>query len=134
MRISWEVFLAKENIKKTAFVTFFLTIVLIVVLFLLGIYWMLFSFLIFFFTLNTYFLPIEYTIDKEKVYIKKWFLKASTDTKRFKRYILLKNGFLLTPFKKDTFLNNFRGIHLIVPQEKRKEVEVFLKDVLKLSP
>jgi len=116
--ISWTIHKAKETPIKTLIVSFFLLAVLLFFLFFYGLLWTLIAILVFFISLNNYFLPIYYTLTEKSIIIDKKIFKFQREWKDFRRYYLTSNGIVLSPFSKKNFLDNFRGLHLLLPKEK----------------
>jgi len=80
-------------------------------------FWVVLGFLFLFASLNSFFLPTVYVLDQNSVTIKKLYYTNRRQFKEFRRYYSGKNGILLSPFAKRTFLNNFRGLFLYFPPE-----------------
>lgn len=116
--ISWKIHKAKENQTKTMIVSFFLIVVLIFFLLFYGLLWMLIAILIFFISLNNYFLPITYRITDKSIVIDKKIFKYEREWQIFRKYHLTGNGLVLSPFSRKNFLDNFRGIHIFLPKDK----------------
>ena len=125
--ISWTIHKAKETPTKTLIVSFFLLAVLLFFLFFYGLLWTLIAILVFFISLNNYFLPIYYTLTEKSIIIDKKIFKFQREWKDFRRYYLTSNGIVLSPFSKKNFLDNFRGLHLLLPKEKN-EIINFIKN------
>lgn len=111
--IKWEVLPARKNPKKAIFFVFFLIFITLLFGFSFGIFWGIFAFLILFFTNATFFTKTEYEIDDRKIVVKKFFYKIEKDWEWVKRIEVDKNGIFLSPFKKKSWLDPFRGIFLL---------------------
>ena len=123
--MNWSVHPAKKNIKKTFVVLIFIVFFTFVIGFVYGIFWSILGLLILFFSLHSYFFPTRYEIDGEKITVKNIFGVQKRLLNEFKKVYKGKNGILLSPFRRKTFLNNFRGIFLLMPDE-RGPIEDFL--------
>ncbi len=123
-RLCWRVFLAKEHPIKTAIVGIFLFFLSIFILKVFGTFFLFVSLLVLFGTLNPYFVPISYEFTEEEIVVKKFYYTLRRPWKEFKRVELLKNGILLSPFKKRGFLDNFRGIHILFPKDKKLQLKI----------
>ncbi len=128
-QISWEIHLAKRHPLKTTVVSFILIAFLILTYLLYGPLWLFFTLIVFFITLNPYFLPHTYTLDKEGILIDKRIYKTRRRWKEFRRFYLTKNGLVLSTFHKRNFLDNFRGLHILLPPDSEKVIE-FIRDRL----
>jgi hypothetical protein len=82
--------------------------------------WALIAILIFFISLNNYFLPITYTLTDEAIIIDKKIFKFQREWQIFRKYYLTGNGLVLSPFSKRNFLDNFRGLHILLPKDRDK--------------
>jgi MFS superfamily sulfate permease-like transporter len=122
----WTVHPAKRNLTKTVLTAFFITLFLVVVGVFYGIFWSLFGFIVLFVSLHSYFFPTSYAVDDEEVVIKNIFMTQKRKLNEFRKVYVGKNGTLLSPFKRKTFLNQFRGVFLLLP-EQRNEVLEFLR-------
>ncbi len=65
--------------------------------------------------LHTYFLPITYTFSSEGVTVDKRVFKYTYPWDQFRRYFRTTGGLVLSPFSRRTFLDSFRGVHLLLP-------------------
>ena len=115
-KIKYEIFHFKDNIKKSILVSLFLFFFLTILLIFWGFLWFLFTFLLFFVTLNNYFFKITYQLDEEGITIEKIFFKNYRQWKEFKKILYTQNGLVLSPFPYKTYLDNFRGIHIFLPK------------------
>jgi hypothetical protein len=127
-KIKYEIFHFKNNFKKSIFVSIFLFSLLIILLLFWGFLWFLLALLLFWATLNNYFFKITYQLDEEGITIKKIFLKNYRQWKEFKKILYTQNGLVLSPFPYKTYLDNFRGLHIFLPQNPiiRKAVVDFI--------
>lgn len=73
--------------------------------------------IVLFAALHTYFLPITFTFDKDGVTVDKRLFSYKYPWSRFRRYFRTTGGVVLSPFARRTFLDNFRGVHLLLPQD-----------------
>ncbi|MBN2380783.1 hypothetical protein JXM67_13370 [candidate division WOR-3 bacterium] len=149
--IDWRVFLAPEHPWKTSIIA----IVLAGVVFMVGyfVYDLLpksdsslrilpsilagfLTFLLFFGSFNNYFIPISYHMDREEIVIKKFYFKDHRPWKMFRRFFLTRSGVVLSTFAtRKKFLDNFRGVQLLLPtdKEKRKKVLDFISSKVPLD-
>ncbi|MEO0122676.1 MAG: hypothetical protein ABIL69_01555 [candidate division WOR-3 bacterium] len=124
--MKWQVHPAKKNITKTILSTAFIIIFLSLIAIFYNLYWALLGLIFLIASLNSYYFPTTYEITDEEVIVKTIFSTNKRKLKEFKKYYIGKNGILLSPFTHKTFLNNFRGIFLLLPEE-RNEIINFIK-------
>ena len=79
-----------------------------------------------FVSLHSYFFPTSYNVDDKEVTIKNIFMTQKRMLAEFRKVYVGKNGMLLSPFRRKTFLNQFRGVFLLMP-EQRNEVLEFIR-------
>ncbi len=122
-KISWQVFPAREYPKKTVGAAVFLVALHVFIFIFYGPFWTIFALAVFFLALNSYFFPSSYILDNEGVLIVRWYSKHGRKWNEFRRVIFAKNGVVLSPFSRKTFLDNFRGIHLLLPKDRQPILE-----------
>ncbi|MEO0091863.1 MAG: hypothetical protein ABIK61_04035 [candidate division WOR-3 bacterium] len=127
MSITWQVHRAKETPKKTILVSVILGIFIIFLILFYGFYWALFAAIILFASLNAYFLPTTYTLTDNEIIVDKKLFRNKLEWNRFRKYYITSTGIVLSPFTKKNFLDNFRGIHLLLPKENNAEIIEFIK-------
>ncbi|MEO0083027.1 MAG: hypothetical protein ABIK33_01380 [candidate division WOR-3 bacterium] len=134
MNISWQVHRAKETPKKTLMVLLILGVFIIFLIIFYGLFWALFAAIVLFASLNAYFLPTTYTLTDNEIIVDKGLFKNKLEWARFRKYYLTTNGIVLSPFAKRNFLDNFRGIHLLLPKENTEPIINFIKNKLEPKP
>ncbi len=92
-----------------------------------GLFWAIFSILILFVSLGSFFIPTEYRIDEQGIRVKRFIYSYYRPLSEFRRIYILKNGVLFSPFSRPTFLNNFRGLFLLFPKDREGIVEYLKK-------
>ena len=127
--MTWSVHHAIEHRTKTILSLVFIFSFLVFVLISYGFFWTIFGFIILFFSLHSYYFPTHYELTKQEVVIKNIFTTQHRKLHEFKMLYPGKNGVLLSPFKRKTFLNQFRGIFLFLPSE-HAEIINFLKEII----
>ncbi len=130
MSITWQVHRAKEFPQKTLWVSIGLGLFLVFLIVFYGLAWALLAALILFTSLNAYFLPTKYTLTDTDILIDKKLFKNKLEWSRFRKYYITKTGIVLSPFQKHNFLDNFRGIHLLLPKDNQEEIINFIKNKL----
>jgi hypothetical protein len=118
--LSWTVHRAKETPTKTIVASVF---ILAFVAFswaafgpMLGVLAMVVLFL----ALNTYFLPITYTFTDKGIEVDKRMFTARHEWKQFRRWFRTSGGIVISPFSRKNYLDNFRGVHLLLPADAGK--------------
>jgi hypothetical protein len=149
--IRWRVFLAPEHPWKTAIILILLAGIILALgkyvydivpggtparilpAILAGIL----VFLLFFGSFNTYFIPINYHLTHEEIVIKKFYHTDRRAWKTFRRFFLTQSGVVLSTFlTRKRFLDNFRGVQLMLPTDKKESKKVldFIQAKLPLDP
>lgn len=130
--MKWSVHPAKDNYKKTIVSLIFIIGFLTFIAIFYGIFWGFLGFVILFVSLYSYFFPSHYEIDDECVTIKNMFITQRRNLTEFKKVYQGKNGILLSPFKRKTILNQFRGVFLLLPKD-RTEIEKYVRELIEKS-
>jgi hypothetical protein len=131
--ISWTVHLAKEHPRKTIWVLIFLLFCSGVFILLYGVLLTVVAWMFLFITLNSYFLPTKYILTEKEVIVDKKIVTNRLPWTHFRRYDVTTNGIVLSPFSRRNFLDNFRGVHLILPKTNQEEILAFIKRKLDKS-
>ena len=127
--ITWSVHPASRDRRKFLFslVAFLLTLVL---LYLAGgVFWTVFGAFVLFVALYPFYFKTEYTADSNGITVKRFLYKKTRKWSEFRRIKEYVNGILLSPYQKDTFLENFRGEFLLVSPEDKERVLFYLKEL-----
>jgi hypothetical protein len=118
--LSWTVHRAKETPGRTAVVSAF-------ILAFVGFSWAVFgpmlgilAVMVLFLALNTYFLPVTYTLTDKGFEVDKRIFTARYEWKQFRRWFRTSGGIVISPFSRKSYLDNFRGVHLMLPAEERR--------------
>jgi hypothetical protein len=130
MAITWQVHRAKEHPKKTLYVSIFIAAFIIFLIIFYGPFWAILALLVLFLSLNAYFLPTTYTLTDNEIIVDKKLFNNKLEWSRFRKYYVTTTGIVLSPFTKRNFLDNFRGIHLLLPKENSEEIISFIKNKL----
>ncbi len=125
--MTWRVHPANENLTKTIVSLIFVAIFLLLIGIIYGFFWSLLGAIFLFISLYSYYFPTVYEITDEEVIIKTIFTTNKRKLAEFKKAYFGKNGILLSPFKHKTFLNNFRGVFLLLPEDRGKIVDFIKK-------
>jgi MFS superfamily sulfate permease-like transporter len=127
--MKWIVHPAKRDLTKTILSGVFVTLFLIIVGVFYGLFWSIFGFIVLLVSVHSYFFPTAYEITDEEVIIKNVFMTQKRKISEFRRVYPGKNGVLLSPFRRKTVLNQFRGVFMLLPEE-RDEVLGLLRDCI----
>jgi len=96
-----------------------------------GSFWGIFSLIVIALVLLPFYTKTVYRIEKGKIYVKKPFYVLEKDLSYYKKVVKDKYGLFLSPFKKNSPLENFRGLFLQVDDENLKdELYAYLKGVV----
>jgi hypothetical protein len=149
--IRWRVFLAPEHPWKTVIILILLAGIILVIgkyvydivpgetpaRILPSILAGILVFLLFFGSFNPYFISINYHLTREEIVIKKFYHTDRRVWKTFRRFFLTRSGVVLSTFlTRKRFLDNFRGVQLLLPTDtdERKKVLNFIEARLPLDP
>ena len=132
--LTWQVHRAKENPKKTLYVSIILGLFIITITVFYDLPWTVLSLIVLFASLNAYFIPTTYTITDSEIIVDKKLFKNKLEWSRFRKYYITTTGIVLSPFTKRNFLDNFRGVHLLLPKENSEEIINFIKNKLDPAP
>jgi hypothetical protein len=116
--LTWEVWRAKDNPRRTTLaVAFILLTLLIVELVYHDIFLVMLAILVLGLALNSYFLPTTYTFDQNGIKTDKRFYQYTRRWSEFRSFIRTTGGVVVSPFSSWTYLDNFRGVHLLLPKD-----------------
>ena len=127
--MKWSVHPARENIAKTVVSLFFIFAFLVYVSIFFGIVFAVVGFIILFVSLHSYYFPTQYELTDTEIIVTKFFGTQRRMLNEFRMVYEGKNGILLSPFRRKTFLNQFRGIFVLVPRERVRIVEYVRKRI-----
>jgi hypothetical protein len=115
--LTWTVHRARETPAKTVVVSVF-------ILAFVGFSWVMsgpmlgmLAVVVLFLALNTYFLPITYLLTDKGIEIDKRLFTARYEWKQFRRWFRTTGGIVISPFSRRNYLDNFRGVHLLLPAD-----------------
>jgi hypothetical protein len=118
--LSWTVHRARETPIRTAAAAVF-------ILAFVAFSWAVFgpmlgslAVVVLFLALNTYFLPVTYTFTDKGIEVDKRLFTARYEWKQFRRWFRTTGGIVISPFSRKNYLDNFRGVHLMLPSAKVK--------------
>jgi hypothetical protein len=125
--MKWFVHPAKDNMTKAVLVALFVVAFVVYIGIFIGVFWALFGFIVLFLSSYSFYFPTYYEITEDSIIIKGIFARQQRSLKEFKKILEGKNGVLLSPFRRKTFLNRFRGVFLFLPP-KRQEILGLLRE------
>ena len=125
--VSWTVHRARETPVRTAVAASFLVFFLAVTFWQFGLLLFLVALVVLSLALHTYFLPVTYVFNQVGVTVDKRVFKYTYPWDRFRRYFRTSGGVVLSPFTRRTFLDNFRGVHLLLPADSEPVIDYLEK-------
>lgn len=128
---TWVVFPLTQNWKKSACLICFLLVLCVAVYFSFkSIFYLLFSVIVLFGSLSSFFLPVRYEFHTDHFEIHTLLRTISKEWKEFRSFYVDKNGVLLSPFDKPSRLENFRGIYVRFGRAEQDEIIRFVEQHL----
>jgi hypothetical protein len=115
--LNWQVHRARARPRRTVTVLALIAGFLVMTALYFGPLMVLLAAVVFFAALNTYFLPIRYTFTDSEVAIDKRLFRTRYEWRQFRRWFRTTGGVVLSPFTHPSFLDNFRGVHLLLPDD-----------------
>lgn len=115
--VTWRVWRARESPVRTAIVGFFMTVFLAFTVWYFGPLLFLVGLAALAVALHGYFLPVEYRLDREGLTVNKRIFSHTYPWEQFRRWFRTTGGVVLSPFARRTFLDNFRGVHVLLPDD-----------------
>lgn len=128
--MKWSVHPAKENHIKTGVSLLFIIGFLTYVSVFFGVLFGIVGLIILTVSLHSYYFPTQYELTDNEIIITKFFGTQRRQLSEFRKVYEGKNGLLLSPFSRKTFLNQFRGVFLLLPHERNAIVEYVKKRVV----
>ncbi|MFO7674787.1 MAG: hypothetical protein R6X12_00505 [bacterium] len=115
--VTWTVHKFRESPAKSAVVGGVLVAFAAFVLFAFGLLLTVVTLAVLAVALNTWYLPVTYTLDRRGATVDKRLFSHTWPWSQFRRWFRTANGVVLSPFSRPTFLDTFRGAHLLLPAE-----------------
>jgi len=113
--LSWTVHRAKETPRKTVVASIFILAFVAFSSVVFGPMLGVLAIVVLFVALNAYFLPITYTLTDKGIEVDKRLFTARYEWKQFRRWFRTTGGIVISPFSRKNYLDNFRGVHLLLP-------------------
>jgi hypothetical protein len=132
--VKWECFPARSHPGRTIGASIFILSFLVLVYFIYGFWWTCFAILIFFLTLNSYFIPQRYRLNSDGVRVDHIIYRSERPWQEFRNFYPTKNGVVLSTFRRRNFLDNFRGLHLLLPEDRKPILEFIEHQIKGPSP
>jgi len=121
--VCWTVHRARENPVKTAISALSIVLFIVFTFLSLGPALALVALLVLGVATHTYFLPVSYRLNGRGVTVDKRIFQYTYEWTRFRRFFLTRGGVVLSPFAQRNFLDNFRGVHLLLPDDCREVID-----------
>lgn len=115
--LSWSVHRAKETPGRTWLAGVFIFVFLTFVAVFFGLMLAVLGAVVLAIALNAYFLPVTVTFHERGLTIDKRLFKAEYPWAQFRRWVRSSGGIVLSPFSRKNYLDNFRGVHLMLPED-----------------
>lgn len=115
--LSWTVHKLRESPAKSVIVGIFLLAFIAFALYAFGILLTVVALAVFAAALNTWYLPVSYTLDHRGITVDKRVFSHTHPWSQFRRWFRTANGVVLSPFARRTYLDTFRGVHLLLPAD-----------------
>lgn len=129
--LQWTVFPVKDEKKKTLWLLPLLGFLVVLVYLSFGnVFWVVFAMVLLVGSLSGFFTKTRYRFDSEGVDIKRTFHRVHKKWEYFRNFYVDENGIFLSPFKKPSRLENFRGI-FVKFGDNREEVVSFVREKIK---
>jgi hypothetical protein len=122
--MKWTIHPAADNPVKTVLSIVFIAAFLVFVGLFYGVFWTFFGLIVLFVSLHSYFFPTAYEITEKEVIKRSIFMTQKRQLNEFRRVYEGKNGVLLSPFRRKTFLNQFRGVFLLLPVQRDEIIDI----------
>jgi hypothetical protein len=132
MELSWTVHPLKKDIKKSVFlIAFIILICLLTYLNFSNPAFAVMAFVLLMISMRRFFLRTYYKLDESGVTINSLGSRKKLQWNYFKNFYEDRQGILLSPFKDKSYLENFRGAYLILPEQERPQILDFIKKSIK---
>jgi hypothetical protein len=125
--LSWTVHRAKETPTKTIVASVFILAFVAFSWAVFGPMLGILALVVLFLALNTYFLPITYTLTDKGIEVDKRMFTARYEWKQFRRWFRTSGGVVISPFSRKNYLDNFRGVHLLLPADPQPVIDYLEK-------
>ncbi|HDQ98907.1 MAG TPA: hypothetical protein ENN51_01270 [candidate division WOR-3 bacterium] len=115
--LRWSVHRLRESPAKSLLASFFVLAFIVFSVYAFGPLLALVAVAVFAAALNTWYLPVRYVLDRDGVTVDKRVFSYTYPWEQFRRWFRTSNGVVLSPFARRTFLDTFRGVHLLLPAD-----------------
>jgi hypothetical protein len=132
MELTWTVHPLKQDVKKSVFlIAFIILICLLTYLNFSNPAFAVMAFVLLVISMRRFFIRTYYRLDESGIVINSLGSHKKLSWDYFKSFYEDKHGILLSPFKDKSYLENFRGAYLILPDQKRAQILDFIKKSIK---
>jgi len=128
--LRWSVLPARKSRKKTWGLLIFLAGFLTVLHLFYGIFFLCLAIILLLLSLLPFFLKTKYEMNEEGIAVRKPYSRFTKGWSQFRSFYPDKNGVLLSPFRKPSRLENFRGVYILFG-ENRAEILEFVQRKIK---
>ena len=118
--LCWTVHRARETPIRTSVAAVFILAFVAFSWAVFGLMLGLLAVVVLFLALNTYFLPVTYTFTDKGIKVDKRLFATRYEWKQFRRWFRTTGGIVVSPFSRRNYLDNFRGIHILLPADAGK--------------
>lgn|GEM_PF-592131 len=118
--LRWTIHRARETPVRTVIAAVFILALVVFSWTVFGPVLGMLAVVVLFLALNTYFLPITYTFSDKGIEVDKRIFTARYQWKQFRRWFRTSGGIVVSPFSHKSYLDNFRGVHLLLPAESSR--------------
>ena len=115
--VNWQIHRLREQPARSILAGVFLLCFFVFALYAFGLLLTVVALAVFATALNTWYLPVRYTLDHRGVTVDKRVFSHTYPWALFRRWFRTSNGVVLSPFSRRTFLDTFRGVHLLLPAD-----------------
>jgi hypothetical protein len=124
--LCWSVLPAARSRKKTWGLLIFLGCLLPAITLLYGLFGLFLAVLLLSLSLLPFFFRTRYEMNEDGIIVKKPYSRLRKDWSHFRSFYPDKSGVLLSPFSKPSRLENFRGVYILLG-ENRDEILRFVE-------
>lgn len=90
-------------------------------------FWAVFSFLVLFLSLEPFYFPTRFILEPEKVTVIRRFSRSEREWAAFKRCVVEAGAVILSPFRKASWLEEYRAVRLRFLRDNREAVLAYLR-------
>ncbi len=127
-RLEWTVHPFRERPRLGIAVLVVIVAASIAIYFWTGLwFWAVFSALVLLLSLEPFYFPASYVLEPERITVIRRFSRSEREWKAFRRCVVEPAGVVLSPFRKASWLEEYRAIRVRLPRENREAVLEYLR-------